>query len=62
MAGRSYVELTLALVLWGGAICLGIAILGESLTAPVLAGAVLVMAGLYLVNRPSRKGRARTDG
>jgi drug/metabolite transporter (DMT)-like permease len=36
------------------AILLGVVILGERLTWPVVVGAVLVMAGLYLVNRRPR--------
>ncbi len=36
------------------AIFLGIVLLGETLTTPVLIGAILVIAGLYLVNRPTR--------
>ena len=35
------------------AILLGVIILGERLTVPVIVGALLVMTGLYLVNRPS---------
>lgn len=34
------------------AIVLGVLLLGEQLTVPVLVGAVLVITGLYLVNRP----------
>ena len=36
------------------AIILGVLLLGEVLTVPVIAGAVLVIVGLYLVNRPDR--------
>lgn len=35
------------------AIALGVVLLGEALTWPVMVGAVLVITGLYLVNRPS---------
>lgn len=35
------------------AIVLGVVLLGEPLTWPVLVGAVLVIAGVYLVNRPT---------
>ncbi len=38
------------------AILLGVFLLGEALTVPVTIGAVLVIGGLYLVNRPSRRG------
>lgn len=37
------------------AMVLGMAILGESLSLPVALGAVLVMTGLVLVNRPGRR-------
>ncbi|MFP4373799.1 MAG: DMT family transporter [Spirochaetaceae bacterium] len=36
------------------AIVLGVGLLGEGLSAPLLAGAALVILGLYLVNRPER--------
>jgi drug/metabolite transporter (DMT)-like permease len=36
------------------AILLGVLLLGETLTTPVLIGAILVIAGLYLVNKPTR--------
>ncbi|MFP4152470.1 MAG: DMT family transporter [Alkalispirochaeta sp.] len=34
------------------AIALGVILLGEALTVPVIIGAILVVTGLYLVNRP----------
>ncbi|NBF41772.1 MAG: EamA family transporter, partial [Spirochaetes bacterium] len=36
------------------AILLGVGLLGEGLSAPLLIGAALVILGLYLVNRPER--------
>jgi drug/metabolite transporter (DMT)-like permease len=43
------------------AILLGVLLLGEKLTWPVLAGAVLVITGLYLVNRPNRAAPGVSD-
>lgn len=40
------------------AILLGVGLLGEGLSAPLLIGAALVILGLYLVNRPERGGVA----
>lgn len=42
------------------AILLGVGLLGEGLSAPLLIGAALVILGLYLVNRPERGGVAET--
>jgi len=42
------------------AILLGVGLLGEGLSAPLLIGAALVILGLYLVNRPERGVVAET--
>ncbi len=42
------------------AILLGVGLLGEGLSAPLLIGAALVILGLYLVNRPQRGVVAET--
>lgn len=53
-AGRAAVFLNLEPA---AALVLGAVLLQEQLTVPVLAGAALVLAGLYLVNRPERRER-----
>ena len=56
--GKAVVFLNLEPV---SAILLGALLLGERLTWPVLAGAVLVITGLYMVNRPHQTVSRRTD-